>query len=119
LVPALVIAQQLPPNNTFGPNQLLRANDLEQMRDALENALGRINALESRSIDKCRFVSSPACTGLSCEATCSANERVKGGGCDGSGDVFVRESQPNQAQTGWICESFQPVQRAFALCCPT
>jgi hypothetical protein len=51
-VPAMVIAQQLPPDNTFTPNALLRAESLEQMRDALAVALDRINALEQQRLTR-------------------------------------------------------------------
>ena len=52
LVPALVIAQQQrnpPADNTFAANSLLRAADVEQLRDALADALIRINTLESNA----------------------------------------------------------------------
>jgi hypothetical protein len=52
LIPALVIAQQQrnpPADNTFAPQTLLRAGDVEQMRDALADALVRINQLEANA----------------------------------------------------------------------
>ena len=56
LVPALVVAQQVtnPPadNTIFRENTVLRARDVEQMRDALAEAIGRINQLEARAASK-------------------------------------------------------------------
>jgi hypothetical protein len=55
LVPALVIAQQQinpPADGTFAANSVLRAADVEQLRDALASAVTRINALEANAISK-------------------------------------------------------------------
>lgn len=51
-VPALVIAQQQrnpPADGTFAAQTLLRAGDVEQLRDALADAIARINALEANA----------------------------------------------------------------------
>lgn len=49
IVPALVVAQQAtnPPTTNFAAGELLRASDIDQLRDALVEAIGRINALEA------------------------------------------------------------------------
>lgn len=53
LIPTLVIAQQQqrnPPNDgTFAANALLRASDVEQLRDALADAIARLNTLQADS----------------------------------------------------------------------
>src|SRR4051794_22702419 len=51
LVPALVVAQQQtsPPTSRFGEGDLLRASEVRQLRDALNEAILRINTLEAGS----------------------------------------------------------------------
>lgn len=52
-VPAIVIAQQQqrnpPADGTFAPQTLLRAADVEQLRDALADAIARINELQANA----------------------------------------------------------------------
>lgn len=54
-IPAIVIAQQdlpqrnPPSDNTFAAQTLLRAGDVEQLRDALADAIARINALQANA----------------------------------------------------------------------
>lgn len=121
-VPAFVVAQQrtpLPADGTFSPNQVLRADQLEGLRDTLADAVQRINQLENASIGRCRFIPQ-TCTTQGCEARCPNDVPVvKGGGCDGTGNAVVRESRPNTIDNGgWICEApIAPIQ-AYALCCP-
>jgi hypothetical protein len=50
-VPALVVAQQQtnPPTAPFADNDLLRASEVRQLRNALVEAIGRINTLEANT----------------------------------------------------------------------
>ncbi len=55
LIPALVLAQQQrnpPGDGTFVPNSVLRADQVEGLRDALADAIARINQLEARAVNK-------------------------------------------------------------------
>lgn len=99
-VPAVVIAQQdqaqrnPPADGTFAAQTLLRAGDVEQLRDALADAIARINDLQSNAaLTVSALYNPPVVTTLAvpgaivvAQATCSNDSDVMiNCGCRGLG----------------------------------
>lgn len=88
-VPALVLAQALPPVNNLEPGDVLRAQDVLQIRNALDNALSRIALLEQRAINKSGLrpesavVAAPPNATPAAVAECDDDEIMLNCGCRG------------------------------------
>jgi hypothetical protein len=94
-VPAVVIAQQQqrnpPVDGTFAAQTLLRAADVEQLRDALADAVARINELQASALTKGNIYSpTPASSGPiaingtgTANTSCSDNDILVGCSCEG------------------------------------
>jgi hypothetical protein len=87
-VPALVVAQ-LPPASNLEAGDVLRAQDILQIRNALDDALRRIALLEQRAINKAGLRPEPAVVAAPPNATpaavaeCDDDEIMLNCGCRG------------------------------------
>jgi hypothetical protein len=92
-VPALVLAQALPLPANLEPGDVLRAQDVLQIRNALDNALGRIALLEARAINKSGLrpetavVAAPPNATPAVVASCDADELMFNCGCRGLSSI--------------------------------